>query len=91
MNLIDRARNFLARRRTAYVKTFQGPFGEEVLADLAKFCRANQSTFHADPRVHAVAEGRREVFLRISQHLNLTDEQLWRLYGQPTRTELTND
>jgi hypothetical protein len=91
MNLIDRARNYLARRRTAYVKTFQGPFGEEVLADLAKFCRANQSTFHADPRVHAVAEGRREVFLRISQHLNLTDEQLWRLYGQPTRTELTND
>lgn len=91
MNLVNMARNFLARRRTAYVKTFQGPFGEEVLADLAKFCRANQSTFHADPRVHAVAEGRREVWLRISQHLNLTDEQLWRLYGQPTRTELTND
>lgn len=86
MNLVDRARNYLFRRRTAYVKTFQGPFGEEVLADLAKFCRANQSTFHADPRVHAVAEGRREVFLRISQNLNLTDEQLWRLYGQPTRS-----
>jgi hypothetical protein len=91
MNLIERARQFLARRRTAYVKTFQGPFGEEVLADLAKFCRANQSTFHSDPRVHAVAEGRREVWLRVSQHLNLTDEQLWRLYGQPTRTELNNN
>lgn len=86
MNLVDRARNYLFRRRTAYVKTFQGPFGEEVLADLAKFCRANQTTFHSDPRVHAVAEGRREVWLRISQHLNLTDEQLWRLYGQPTRS-----
>jgi hypothetical protein len=91
MNLIERARQFLARRRTAYVKTFQGPFGEEVLADLAKFCRANQSTFHSDPRVHAVAEGRREVWLRISQHLNLTDDQLWRMYGQPTRTELNNN
>jgi hypothetical protein len=91
MNLIDRARQYLARRRTAYVKTFQGPFGEEVLADLAKFCRANQSTFHSDPRVHAVAEGRREVWLRISQHLNLTDDQLWRMYGQPTRTELNNN
>lgn len=91
MNLIERARQYLARRRTAYVKTFQGPFGEEVLADLAKFCRANQSTFHSDPRVHAVAEGRREVWLRVSQHLNLTDEQLWRLYGQPTRTELNNN
>jgi|688.fasta_scaffold636488_2 hypothetical protein len=91
MNLIERARQYLARRRTAYVKTFQGPFGEEVLADLAKFCRANQSTFHSDPRVHAVAEGRREVWLRISQHLNLTDDQLWRMYGQPTRTELNNN
>lgn len=91
MNLIERARQFLARRRTAYVKTFQGPFGEEVLADLAKFCRANQSTFHSDPRVHAVAEGRREVWLRVTQHLNLTDDQLWRLYGQPTRTELNNN
>ena len=91
MNLIERARQYLARRRTAYVKTFQGPFGEEVLADLAKFCRANQSTFHSDPRVHAVAEGRREVWLRISQHLNLTDDQLWRMYGQPTRTESNNN
>jgi hypothetical protein len=91
MNLMDRAKQYLFRRRTAYIKTFQGPFGEEVLADLAKFCRANQSTFHSDPRVHAVAEGRREVWLRVSQHLNLTDEQLWRLYGQPTRTELNNN
>lgn len=81
MNLIDRARNYLARRRTAYVKTFQGPFGEEVLADLAKFCRANQSAFHADPRAHALIEGRREVFYRIAKHLNLSDEQLWKLYG----------
>lgn len=86
MNLIERARNFLFRRRTAYIKTFQGPFAEEVLADLARFCRANQTTFHSDSRVHAVAEGRREVWLRISQHLNLTDEQLWQLYGQPTRS-----
>lgn len=86
MNLIDRAKNFLFRRRTAYVKTFQGPFAEEVLADLARFCRANQTTFHSDSRVHAVAEGRREVWLRISQHLNLTDEQLWQLYGQSTRS-----
>lgn len=82
MNLRD-AFDFLARRRTAYVRTFTGPFSDEVLADLAKFCRANESCFHADPRVHAVAEGRREVWLRIAKHLNLTDEQLWTLYGTP--------
>jgi hypothetical protein len=61
------------------------PFGQEVLADLAKFCRAHETCFHPDARAHAVAEGRREVFLRIQRHLNLSDEQLWQLYGvQPT-------
>jgi hypothetical protein len=28
-----------------------------------------------------VLEGRREVWLRIQQHLNLTTEQLFQLYG----------
>ena len=82
--LFDKARQFLARRRTAYIKTFLNPFGEEVLLDLAKFCRAHETTFHVDPRVHAVAEGRREVWLRIAKHLQLTDDQLWQLYGSAT-------
>lgn len=82
MKTLSNAFNFLTRRRTAYVKTFRNAFGDEVLADLAKFCRANQSTFHPDPRAHAVAEGRREVWLRIQQHLRLTDDELWVLYGQ---------
>jgi hypothetical protein len=77
------AKNFLARRRTAYSKTFFNPFGEEVLKDLAKFCRANETTFRADERKHAAVEGRREVWLRIQHHLRLTDEQLWKLYGEP--------
>lgn len=73
---------FLARRRTAYIKTFlNNVYGQEVLEDLAKFCRATQSTFHPDPRVHAIAEGRREVFLRIQSHLQLTDDQLWQMYS----------
>lgn len=75
------AQAFLAERRTDYVRTFATPHGEKVLQDLAKFCRANESCFHADPRVHAVAEGRREVWLRIAQHLQLNDQQLWGLYG----------
>lgn len=86
MNLLDQARQYLSRRRTAYVRTFTGPFADEVLQDLARFCRASQSTFHPDPRVHAVAEGRREVWLRIQQHLQLTDDQLWRVYGQSPPT-----
>ena len=81
MSFLDKAQQFLGRRRTAYVKTFLTPFGQEVLADLAKFCRAHETCFHMDARAHAVAEGRREVFLRIQRHLNLTDDQLWQLYG----------
>lgn len=84
MSFFDQARDFLQRRRTAYLRTFSNPMGEEVLADLAKFCRAHASTFHTDPRAHALAEGRREVFLRIAQHLRLTDEELWKLYGHNT-------
>jgi len=45
--------------------------GERVLADLARFCRANESTFHADPRTHALLEGRREVWLRICGFLGV--------------------
>lgn len=86
MNLINQAKLFLARRRTAYVKTFLTPYGQEVLLDLAKFCRAHESTFHADPRAHAVAEGRREVWLRLQRHLQLDDDTLWALYGTRSAT-----
>lgn len=81
LNIVQQLRNFLARRRTAYVKTFLNPYGDEVLRDLAKFCRAHTTTFHPDPRAHALAEGRREVWIRISQHLQLSEDELWRLYG----------
>jgi len=72
-------RAFFSRRRTAYVSTFETPMGREVLTDLSGFCRAHVSTFHADARLHALAEGRREVWLRIANHLNLTDDQLFEL------------
>lgn len=80
--LIDRARQFLFGRRTQYRKVFDNPVGHEVLADLAKFCRAHESTFNPDPRIEARLDGRKEVFLRIQHHLRLTDDELWALYGQ---------
>lgn len=76
MDLTD----FLGRRRNAYANTFDTPLGREVLADLAVFCRANATTFHPDARLHAVAEGRREVWLRIQNHLKLTDDQFYELF-----------
>lgn len=78
---LDALRQALGDRRHAYRQTFKGPLAEVVLRDLARFCRAHRSTFHADPRAHAVAEGRREVWLRIAHHLNLSPDELWSLYS----------
>ena len=67
--------------KSAYRIVFGGPAGNMVLQDLAKFCRGAESCFDADPRKHAVLEGRREVWLRISDHLHLTQDQLYGLYA----------
>lgn len=79
---LSRFLDFMRRRQSAYRAVFSGPQADIVLADLAVFCRATTSTFHPDARVHAVAEGRREVFLRIQNHLHLSDEQLLELVTQ---------
>lgn len=77
--LRDKVRQLLSSRQQCYRQTFKGPVAEAVLRDLARFCRANVSAFHADARLHAVAEGRREVWLRIQNHLNLSPADLFRL------------
>lgn len=83
MNLVERAKSFLMNRRTAYIRVFDfdNANSNAVLQDLAKFCRANESTFHEDPRAEGRLDGRREVWLRIQHHLHLTPEQLWQLYS----------
>ena len=81
-SLVQKAREYLDRRRRAYLTTFSGPVADEVLRDLAQFCRAHETTFHADARASALLEGRREVWLRIAQHLNLDADRLWHLYGK---------
>lgn len=75
---------YLYKRQKDYLDTFglDNVQAKEVLKDLAKFCRANESTFEADARLHAVLEGRREVWLRIQDHLNLTPDELWAKYGE---------
>jgi hypothetical protein len=73
------------KRRHSYQATFRAPAARLVLADLARFCRANDTTFHADDRAHALLEGRREVWLRISQHLHLDADELFHLYSGERR------
>lgn len=70
----------LRDRQAAYQRAFagRGTAGDValVMADLARFCRAGHSTFHADARTHALLEGRREVWLRIRDQLDLRLDEL---------------
>ncbi len=71
----------LGLRSRAYFNIFRSPDGQIVLQDLAKFCRANETTSHETPTGMATLEGRRQVFLRIIEHLHKTPEELYELYG----------
>ena len=82
LDAVRKVRDFLTTRGQAYRATFSGPEGEKVLADLARFCRAHESTFNENPDVARQLDGRREVFLRIQHQLQLTDGQLWDLYDK---------
>ncbi len=77
--LVDSLKNFIFRRQHAYKVTFDGPLAEEVLRDLATFCRAAETTFHEDERVGQALNGRREVWLRIQNHLKLTQDEIYEL------------
>jgi hypothetical protein len=70
---------FFVRHR-AYKATFNNPEGKKVLADLRRFCRATLPTANVDS-VHTtyLLEGRREVFLRIMSHLQLTEDDIYNL------------
>ena len=77
----------LRQRKLAAHRAFDGPGQEPLLHDLAKFCRAFDTCFHTDPRLHAVLEGRREVWLRILRYLQLTPSQLAALHQAVVREQ----
>lgn len=85
----EEAKEFVTQRQAAYRLTFEEnqPANVDVLIDLGRFCRANESTAAFDRRgaydTHNSArlDGRREVFLRIMQHLGLTADQAFELYS----------
>jgi len=78
MNLAEKARSVVVHRQQAYQQVLnpESQFVKVVMEDLERFCRADASCFHPDPRIHAVLEGRREVLLRIKDYLNLSSEDL---------------
>ncbi len=69
--------DYAQKLSVAYAHVFaeNSPYVQDVIADLDKFCRMRESTFHADPRLHALLEGRRETALRIHTLRVYTPEQ----------------
>lgn len=79
------ARDEARDRQVAYGQTFTGSdAAEKVLADLEKFCRADESCFNPDDRLTAILLGRQEVILRIRDFLNLTIDEICQKYGVPS-------
>lgn len=70
------------KKRQAYQAVFKGPHGEEVLRDLAHFCCAYKSSPDLSHAVLAKKEGLRAVWLRIQNYLNISDDDVWRLFKQ---------
>ncbi len=63
--------------KTAYQIAFgAGAASGAVLDDLRRFCRGDSPCWSEDARHHARLEGRREVWLRIQDQLNLQPEDL---------------
>lgn len=89
--MLEALRRVVQRRRIAYTAVFgkRTPAVDFVLADLRQFCRFTTSTTvvspvagTVDPLASAQAEGRREVFCRIVQYLNLSDADIYKLVNR---------
>lgn len=77
--------DFFKRRKTDYQLAFTSPAGQRVQADLARFCRASEScVVPGNHDASLILEGRREVWLRIQNHLHLSPSELVRLFAAPT-------
>lgn len=84
----EKIRQYVSERKLAYERVFgdDDPSNPDmskkmVRDDLARFCREFSSTFHPDARVAANLDGRREVVLRIRDHLVLSLDELISKYG----------
>jgi hypothetical protein len=76
-------RRFSVFRRWAYRAVFPNQAAMSiVLQDMCVFCRVFETCVIPGDRDRSlILEGRREYALRVMEHLNLSVEQLYRLYG----------
>lgn len=76
------------RRRRHYRAVFETEDGKWVLADLAKFCGAfDTSMVPNDPFATCFNEGSRRVYLRIRRFLDMTDDEIISLVNQAQDAE----
>jgi hypothetical protein len=80
----DQVKAIFADRQRAYQLAFNTDAGKAVLSDLSIFCRARETCVIPGDRDRTyVLEGRRETYLRIRDHLDLTVDQLVEIYTTP--------
>jgi hypothetical protein len=83
----------LVERLREKKKSYQGLFGNlleaDALRDLAWFCHAHHTTADMTKNVNhermLILEGRRQVWLRISEMLNLEPDEIVQLYTSAIR------
>lgn len=82
---LDNYIGLFLRKRKAYKNVFNTKEGKLVLADIFKLCGYNKQVFvQSDPYATAFNAGRHKVAQLISATLNLTDEEINKLYKHTT-------
>jgi len=64
-------RRSISNKQKAYKLSLQNEMGKEVIADLRIFCNGTKSNFSNDPLQMARMEGRREVFNRVMEFMEV--------------------
>ncbi len=91
----DADHEIIRQRARGYKLAVNAPGVQDMLADLAGFCRAvrlvaDKETL--DPTRLAILVGRQQVWERIQHHFNLTTDELYALYlGRPFQSKEDQD
>ena len=82
----------LVAKKRDFQLALRSPAGQSVLADLAAYCRANETVARPTQDETYILIGRREVWLRIQEYLQLTPEELFAIKtGRPINLTGEND
>lgn len=84
------ALKFYSELKTAFALAFSGPHGATVIAELSRYCCADRSDFHTDPRISVALQGRRQVWIHIKEFLDYTPEQLVALKSTALEGEISH-